>query len=335
MLRPLILLWLAAPSALPEVRPDISRWAAARGFGLVSEPRGAVQVPYDDAAASQIEGLLEEARTAPSATAGVFEQLERLLTMHPHLPQAAWLSAERYALQARAEARSAGAAGGSRAAELERRSVQLEGPRASPYGQLERPPEGVLPSVRVATLQVTGLRPQDRIYIDGLPVSGESFDERGPHHVQVFRGSTPLWASWIELGSPPRLSVEDTTRPCSELDLAGVTAGAEGPLTAPGILCEEWAAARPNPLGGVDVASCTASECSPWALPSVGAEHGLTRADGTQTSEGLPSWVTWSAVGVGAAAALGLVLWRTGAFERSAASTEFVFTGPTAAALRF
>lgn len=336
MLRPLVLLWLAAPNALPEHRPDIARWAGARGFGPVTEPRGAVQIPYDDAAASHIEALLEDARTAPSKAAPVFGQIERLLRMHPHLPQAAWLSAERYALQARAEARAAGA-GGSQAEELEDRSVLLEGPRASAFGQTRAPSGGVLPPLPSAKLQVEGLRPQDRILIDGLPLAAEASAEPGHHHVQVFRDDARLWAAWVELGSPPRLRVEDPTIPCSELDLAGVTAGPEGPTTAPGILCEEWAAARPNTLGGIDVAACRASECTTWAHRPRG-DAPLEPADGASrppASEGLPSWVTWSAVGVGAATAVGLILWRSGALERSDAATEFVFTGPTAAALRF
>jgi hypothetical protein len=40
-------------------------------------------------------------------------------------------------------------------------------------------------------------------------------------------------------------------------------------------------------------------------------------------------------VGAGAAATTGVVLWQAGAFERAAPSTEFVFTGPSAAAYRF
>lgn len=336
MLRPLVLLWLAAPNALPEHRPDVSRWAAARGLGPVTEPRGGVQRAYDDAATSQIEALLEEARTATSDAAGVFEQLERLLTMHPHLPQAAWLSAERYALQAQAATRAAGAVASLRAEELEELSVQLEGPRASPFGQAGTEARVVLPPGPSAKLQVDGLRPRDRVFVNGLPL-GTSASGPGRHHVQVFRGDTRLWAGWLELGSPPRLSIDDPTIPCSELDLAGVTAGAGAPATAPGILCEEWAAARINALGGIDVAACHASECSAWAhRPAVAAKLPLT--DGTphpRASEGLPSWVTWSAVGVGAAATAGLILWRSGAFERSDAPTEFVFTGPTAATLRF
>lgn len=335
MLRPLVLLWLAAPNALPHHRPDISRWAAAQGFGPVAEPRGAMQIPYDDAAASQIEALLEEARTAPSEVAGVFEHLERLLTMHPHLPQAAWLSAERYALQAQAEARGAGGAGGLRAEELEGRSVQLEGPRASPFGQATSLAGDVPQPGEGARLHVEGIRPRDHVFVNGLPLATEASAEPGYHHVQVFRGDTRLWAGWLELGSPPRLSIDDPTIPCSELDLAGVTAGPGAPATAPGILCEEWAVARPNPLGGVDVAACHGSECTAWAhRPVVGLEL-ADGAQGPRASEGLPSWVTWSAVGVGAAATVGLVLWRSGAFERSDAATEFVFTGPTAAALRF
>jgi hypothetical protein len=45
--------------------------------------------------------------------------------------------------------------------------------------------------------------------------------------------------------------------------------------------------------------------------------------------------VTWSAIGLGAAAGTALLLWRTGAFENRTPATEFVFTGPSAAALRF
>jgi hypothetical protein len=332
MLRPLVLLWLAAPNALPEHRSDISRWAAARGFAPVTEPRGAVQSPYDDAAESQIEALLEEARTATSATASVFEHLERLLTMHPHLPQAAWLSAERYALQA--QARSADATASLPA---EERSVQLEGPRAAVFGQTRSPAGGALPPGGSAKLQVAGLRPRDRVFVNGLPLARDASAEPGRHHVQVFRGDARLWAGWFELGSPPRLSIDDPTLPCSELDLAGVTVGPEAPATAPGILCADWIAARPNALGGVDVAACHGSECSAWAhRPRVGAELELANAaPGPPASEGLPPWVTWSALGVGAATTVGLILWRSGAFERAEPATEFVFTGPTAATFRF
>jgi hypothetical protein len=48
-----------------------------------------------------------------------------------------------------------------------------------------------------------------------------------------------------------------------------------------------------------------------------------------------PTWLTWSLLGAGAVAATGIVLWQTGAFEQPAPSTEFVFSGPDAAAYHF
>ena len=49
----------------------------------------------------------------------------------------------------------------------------------------------------------------------------------------------------------------------------------------------------------------------------------------------LPAWLTWGALGLGAVASTALVLWQAGAFDRPAPATEFVFTGPSAASVRF
>lgn len=339
MLRPVVLLWLAAPSSLPAHRADISTWAAAHGLGPIADPAVTARAPYDEDAVSKIEALLEEARAASTATAGVFEQLEQLLSLHPELPQAAWLSAERHALRARAAAR--GGEPGSRVQELELRATRLEGQRAQAFQAAVAAPATDSREPAVA-LEVAGLRPNDRVFVDGTPASAHGAPEPGQHHVQVFRGDARLWAGWIDLGSPARLHVQDPTIACSDLDLAGVEAGLERPTPDAGVLCEAWAVARPSPFGGTDVALCRASHCSLWERrPAPNARRRGSAVDSgpltttPQAPERLPAWLTWSAVGVGALTTVGLVLWRAGAFERSEPGTEFVFTGPTAAGFRF
>lgn len=335
MLPALVVLWLAAPAQQPEERARIADWAAGRGF--VAAAPGASALPsYTDDVAREAEALLEEARAATPSALGAFERLDALLTAHPELPQASWLLAERYALEAQYRARDGTADPGPRQ-ELTRRSGELEGTRAAAFGAQARGTE--LARQPTEPLQIAGIRPKDEVLLDGTQAATGSPVSRGRHHVQVFRERVLVWAGWVELDSPPRLTVPDTTSPCSTPDLSGTVLAVAAPVAAPGVHCAEWAVAAPAPAGGLRLALCHAARCEAWEyLASPLATQGPRAAESASphTERPWPAWVTWGAVGLGAAAGTALVLWRTGAFASRTPSTEFVFTGPsTAAALRF
>jgi len=329
MLPPLVVLWLAAPVAEAEYQGQVAQWAAERGFRPVA-PESSPHVAYDAAAALQIESLLEDAKTTAPGAAGVFEQLDRLLAEHPELPQAGWLLAERYALEARELARE----GADRAQELTRRSSALEGARATAFGAEPGPVPSALPELQ--PLQLLGARPRDEVCIDGSPLSPGRHLAPGRHHVQLLRARTRVWAGWVDVGSPARVAVPDPTPACHELDLLDTELTSAAPTPAPGVLCERWAIASPDDSGGLRLSLCQGSRCSPWEVQNHGLSARASTAEAPAAERGgLPAWVTWGALGVGVAVGGALVLWRTGAFEPASHSTEFVFTGPTAAALRF
>jgi len=329
MLPPLVVLWLAAPVAEAEYHEEIAHWAAERGFRPLA-PESSPQLPYDAAAALQIESLLEDAKTTAPGSASVFERLDRLLAEHPELPQAGWLLAERYALEARELARE----GADRARELTLHSSELEGARATAFGAEPGPVPSAVPERQ--PLQLLGARPRDEVCIDGSPLSPGRHLAPGRHHVQLLRARTRVWAGWVDVGSPARVVLPDPTPACHELDLLDTDLTSPAPTPAPGVLCERWAVASPDDSGGLRLSMCQGSRCGAWQVQSHGPPTpGATAEAPAAERDGLPAWVTWGALGVGVAVSGALVLWRTGAFEPASHSTEFVFTGPTAAALRF
>ena len=337
MLRPLIVLWQAAPAALPDHRSDIVQWASSKDRRPVWPAASIAAARYDGAIAEDVENLLEEARSAALGQAA-FERLEQLLLAHPELPQAAWLMAERHAV----EARRAGDAPSAEGDPL-RRARALEGPRATAFGAAL--PSHALQAEPSEGLRWSGVRPRDHVFVDGVATVPGASLTAGLHHLQLFRAGRRISAAWVELGSPPELSIVDPTPACSELDLLGTLAGELRAEPLPGVACRQWAVARPSATGGTELASCRGSHCEVWETThrAVANNGGAGRdsaspslADTLETaSEALPSWITWGAIGLGSAVATGLILWQTGVFDSPAQSTEFVFTGPTAAAISF
>ncbi|HTV18265.1 MAG TPA: hypothetical protein VMG12_06330, partial [Polyangiaceae bacterium] len=102
MLGVLVVLWLGTEPELAERRADVAAWASTRHWR--AEPLRPATVNDDAALVDQIEALLEEARAAAPApgTPPALERAEALLLEHPELPQAAWLLAERFAIEAHA-----------------------------------------------------------------------------------------------------------------------------------------------------------------------------------------------------------------------------------------
>src|SRR5687768_10613010 len=129
----MVVLWLGSDAQLAERRAEIDAWAQARQLHPELLRPGAES--YDAALTDEVESLLEEARTLPAApgTPDALQRAETLLLEHPELPQAAWLLAERYAIEAHALAGSDEATA-ARRAELGGRALELEGVRAVAAG---------------------------------------------------------------------------------------------------------------------------------------------------------------------------------------------------------
>lgn len=335
MFSAIIVLWLGSELELAEHRADIAVWAHARGrHAELLHPSAP---SYDAALVDEIEALLEEARTLPAGpgTPDALQRAEALLLQHPELPQAAWLLAECHAIEAHALATGDDATT-ARRQELGRLALGLEGGRAAAAGAVALAADG---DAAASVPAPRGARPHDRVFIDGVAIEPRAEPRLfapGRHHARLSRGGLPVWSGWIALEHGPGEPLADPASPCSELDLADVTAGGAAPEPAPGVRCERWAVARPSLLGGVDLADCAGSRCEPWQRAGAPrSEAPVVRDEAQAERSAWPGWATWGLLGASALAATGLVLWQVGAFERDAPGTEFVFTGPSAPALRF
>lgn len=299
-------------------------FARARRLAIVpaetDRPQG---LPANDAAlVERIEAELERARTAlvtleEGAAAGPLQQARMQLLSHPYLPQAGFLFAECLALQARAARETNPDA----ADLLERQRLALEGPRADAFGDPHAAP-GATASVALA---LTGLAANDELELDAGP------PERAPaalklqvgfHHARVWRDGQPIFASFFEV-TTQQTRLELAVRPlvaCSAEDLAVVTEAAEPPRS---IACPHWAKVRPE-LGGVGVALCERDSCQPFVHWQPRSPVPFTPIALERTS--MPSWAAFALAGVTVAAATGLVLWQSGAFDRGE-SKSWQFSG--------
>jgi hypothetical protein len=338
MLRPIVVVWIAATGMPAGPAASVGDWA--RRHGLEARPLPALPpaVRHDPSTVARLESLLDEARNAHSAIGSgdeAFREIDRLLDLHPELPQAAWLLGERLARQARFERRrtAAGeAATGSTPDELElsRRAASLTGARAAVLGEVavDAPLEEravVAPRVR--------LRANDVLLLDGEPQSFDAHWRTGRHHLQVLRDGVRLQARWLTIDETSALVIDDPSRACSPEDFLGMRDGPTSPAPPAGTLCPDWLAASAGADGSTRVAVCHGASCGSWQPTEPRLSSALLRAP-TQVPEdaGVPGgWVTWAAVGVGAIVGTGALLWKTGAFSSTRTETEFVFTGPTAA----
>ncbi len=321
----LVVSWLASPVPA-ELPPEVTRWAARRGF-RAEMVQASADVAYAEEAALEIESLLEEARSSASGAAPL-QRLDQLLEQHPELPQAAWWLAERHAL-ARQSAESG--RDPALAARLELRRAALEGPRADTAVGVAPARASAPPAT--APLELSGLRPRDQLLLDGEQVNAGAPMLPGRHHAQLFRAGRRVWASWVELDSA-ELQIPEASAPCAELDLLGTEYAADAPRPAPGVACTAWAVAHSR-AGGLELALCRRDRCEPWQSLGSPARTAASAGAVAEPPEELPAWLTWGALGLGVAASTALVLWQAGAFDRSPPATEFVFTGPSAAAVRF
>lgn len=333
-----VFLWISAgATAEPTARHarDLQDFAVARGLSLVRAPEsagsGAETLPArDDALADRIEGELEQARTALSALeeTAALERLARVeaeLLTHPHLPQAAFLMAESFALRAQAARDSDPAL----AQQLDARRAALEGPRALAFGESQLARSSAPPSL---ALTVRGLAPGDLLEMDGHPARSPAGlrAAAGLHHFRVWRAGEPVLAVFVELQSgQQQLELHPRpTRPCSSADLAPARSGA----VPAGIACSSWARVRVEG-DGIGVSLCQRSDCGAFVhwqrreqqpFAPIGVERGL------------PTWASFTIVGASAVLLTGLMLWQSGALDRGQSNaTTLEYAGYHPQGIRF
>ncbi|HKQ68831.1 MAG TPA: hypothetical protein VJT73_05800 [Polyangiaceae bacterium] len=329
----LTLVWLGAEPAEVRAKEALDAWAAQHGAEL-AEPSNdeAPDDPALPAMAEQSDRTLEAARDMANAgdedgARQALAELEQTLRSHPGLPQASWLLAERYRLEAQILARGP-APSKSASAAMSALADALEGERAVSFGEA---PKGATSVARIdVTLVVHGAR-RPEVFWDGVLSSTNRLSTvPGEHHLVVRRGKRAAWSGWVSALATGNLDVwVPDARPCSREDLEGVaTSGAA--LTVPrGIRCGAWIAAGPaRDRGTLGLWRCEGSVCQ---LPTVAvidkaATDKPPLAAETKQSR-LPAWAAWTLAGVGAVAATSLVLWGTGAFDRAPPQGKVAYDG--------
>lgn len=291
-----VLLWLAAAPATGAQQEHLQKWAARNDI-VLSVPAadaGSRPTTYQGETVAHIETLLERARLAvdgldAALALELIEQVRRALRTHPELPQASWLLAETFHIEADL-ARAAGDVQRAEALELE--ASRLEGPRSraafAPHASSETDLDTTATAPRARQWMVSGPRPDDRLVWNGAQVEPPSRESAwhvetiaGLQHVRVLRGGALLWAGWIEV-SDESATIElpvPAPAPCSAEDLA--------PMHVPGLTgvpvsCDRWIAARPVLSGpstapdAIEIARCHRDQCGaferwppPRPLPAV------------------------------------------------------------------
>ena len=133
----------------------------------------------------------------------------------------------------------------------------------------------------------------------------------------MLRNGRLVWAGWVKVEAQQaelRLPVPETI-PCSADDLAGSRFEAGRALANAHARCDSYVLARARLGGGIEAALCERNSCCSVSIgehASAGAPHADAKP---------PLWPYAVALGAGALAVTGLVLWKSGAFDRPGAPT--------------
>ncbi|MEP7052293.1 MAG: hypothetical protein ABJB12_18145, partial [Pseudomonadota bacterium] len=326
-----VLVWLSASAAfgsagsglgaLPTFNADLAGFAHSRllRLGAPRENSAAFRASaYAPDVVAEIESSLEEARNGSASleqnlALSALERADQLLRAHPELPQSAWLMAE--LLELSAEVEDTEGDGADAALAMRKRAAALEGPRAAPFS--DRAARLELEAPNAAPLSVGGLEASDHLEWDGNERGSAVTTAAGEHHARVLRNGRLVWAGWVKIEARQaqlRLPVPETI-PCSGDDLVGSRFEAGRAVPAAHARCDSYVLARARLGGGVEVALCERNRCGSvviWERPSPTA---------VSTEARKPVWPYAVAVGAGALALTGFVLWRAGAFDRPGAPT--------------
>jgi hypothetical protein len=326
-----VLVWLSASASfgafggglgtLPTFNADLAGFAHSHLLRLEAPRENAPAFrasAYAPDVVAEVERLLEEARNETASleqnrALAALQRAEQGLREHPELPQSAWLMAE--VLQLSADVEDTEGDGAEAALALRQRAAVLEGPRAAPFS--DRAPGSGLEAPHAAPLSVLGLEASDHLEWDGSEPISPLTAAAGEHHARVLRNGRLLWAGWITVGAQAaelRLPVPETVA-CSTDDLAGGRFEAGHALPAAHARCESYVLARARAGGGIEAALCERTRCGSvviWEHASGTVVHAETKRS---------AWPYALAAGAGALVITGLVLWRSGAFDRPGAPT--------------
>jgi hypothetical protein len=316
----LTLVWLGASA--PEGRPSgdvLKAWEETQGVLLRPPSREAADVEALAAHGERCDELLAQARNLMTeGDEGLARQrlaaAEQLLREQAFLPQAGWLMAERWRLEAQLETRAGRT---ERAALLDRRADVLEGPRAAAFGQSARQEA---PGDEVAyTLRIRGAG-RHQAYWDGVRAADEGRAARGEHHLAIARGGRTRWSGWVTLSQngPIDVFVPDVTA-CSREDLEDVRLEPDRAIVPPGVTCPAWAIAGEGArLDSIRIARCKGDRCDPVREWASGRALAAGTPEPAERRAGIPPWAVWTLAGVGVAATTTVVLWGLGVFDRPA-----------------
>lgn len=337
-----VLVWLSASSAfgafgplstsgglgaLPTFHADLDAFARSRLLRLEAPPENAAAFrasAYAPDVVAEVESSLEAARNGTASleqnrALSALERADQLLRTHPELPQSAWLMAE--VLEISADVENTEPDGAEAALTLRRRAAALEGSRAMPFTDREpgaadatNATDAELEAPVARPVSVVGLEPSDTLEWDGVERESPVRTAAGEHHARVLRNGRLLWAGWAKVEANEaelRLPVPETVA-CSSDDLEGSHFEGGRALPAAHARCDSYVLARARVGGGIEAAVCERNTCGRIVV----WEHGGSPiAHDTQK----PLWPYAVVLGAGALAVTGLVLWRTGAFDRPGA----------------
>jgi hypothetical protein len=323
----LVVVWLGAEKPEGRMRAALDTWAAAQGAKLESPRADTSEGGAGSLAiAEQCDRGIDEARDQLNAgddggARRTLARLEQALRDHPEVVQASWLMAERYRLEAQIATRL-----GENADRWHDAADALEGSRAPAFGEASHT---VTPAVEVSTgVAVHGARTHET-YWDGVRTRDQFSTARGEHHLAIVRGKHVAWSGWVSALVPTTFDVWiPDALPCSVEDFAGTSFAAETLVTVPkGVRCGAWIVASAGRIRGtIRAARCQEDACQPastWAyeiLAPVGQPS-------PPLGKGLPAWATWTLAGLGFAAATSVIMWRTGAFDRTEPAPKVGYDG--------
>ncbi|MEO8900535.1 MAG: hypothetical protein ABI488_02795 [Polyangiaceae bacterium] len=336
-----VLVWLSASSAfgafgslttsgglgaLPTFHAELDAFAHSRLLRLEAPRENAAgfrAATYAPDVVAEVESSLEEARNGTASleqdrALSALARADQLLRAHPELPQSAWLMAE--VLELSADVENTEPDGAEAALTLRKRAAALEGSRAIPFTDRTAGAADTTDAeleVPVAKpVSVVGLEPSDTLEWDGVEQENPVNTGAGEHHTRVLRNGRLLWAGWAKVEANElelRLPVPETVA-CSSDDLEGSRFEGGRALPAAHARCDSYVLARARMGGGIEAAVCERNTCGRVVV----WEHaGSSIAHDTKK----PLWPYAVALGAGALAVTGLVLWRTGAFDRPGAPT--------------
>jgi len=315
-----LLLFLAG-ELTPGERSALDEFSRRKQLSL-SAPAPTRRTPYPayrHELVLELEGRLDEARTLASSLdeERALEQLrviERDLTAHPELPQAAWLLAEHHRIAA--DLRRGTPEGARAAEELDRQAHALEGARAPAFGT-EPGADSAGSTVRIV---VQDLDSRDSLEIDGVGGGNERMLELGLHQARVLRGGELAFAGWTQVTAAGVVALGVRALiPCSSEDLDRLSLQGRIVSGTSGVRCPRYVLAR-RAGERLEVADCAGSACSPFAPLKE------PRSSGTG---GLSPWAFAALTTTGVVAAMLLTTWAAGGFqqERPPDKTVFVYGG--------